>query len=227
MKVYFGTLLCVLGAAACSTNKPAEGAYDSTQVATTDTSDSTLTPASSEGSADHASDQSVSSSQPGSATNGTSSTGAGTGTTGSGAHSGAHSANTGATSTDNTHHNSGTGAGATGAAASTTTGTPAPAAPAAADNTKVNKRDADKAALTPGDQQENATDLKLTQQIRQAVMADGSLSFTAKNVKIITVNGKVTLRGPVNNAQERSAIEAAARKIAGADKVDNQLEVKK
>jgi hyperosmotically inducible periplasmic protein len=97
----------------------------------------------------------------------------------------------------------------------------------APDNTRVNKRDMNSSALTPMDQNNNQTDLKITQQIRQAVMADGSLSFTAKNVKIITQNGKVTLRGPVNSAQERSAIEAAARKVAGAEQVDNQLEVKK
>lgn len=102
-----------------------------------------------------------------------------------------------------------------------------PAKPAAEpDNTKVNKRDTSSAALTPMDQNNNQTDLKITQQIRQAVMADGSLSFTAKNVKIITQNGKVTLRGPVNSAAERTAIEAAARKVAGANQVDNQLEVK-
>lgn len=102
-----------------------------------------------------------------------------------------------------------------------------PAKPAAPDNTKVNKRDTNSAALTPMDQNNNQTDLKITQQIRQAVMGDGSLSFTAKNVKIITQNGKVTLRGPVNSAQERDAIDAAARKVAGASQVDNQLEVKK
>jgi len=95
------------------------------------------------------------------------------------------------------------------------------------DNTKVNKRDAKSTALTPMDQNNNQTDLKITQQIRQALMADGSLSFTAKNVKIITQGGKVTLRGPVNSAEERSAIEAAARRVAGAAQVDNQLEVKK
>ena len=95
------------------------------------------------------------------------------------------------------------------------------------DNTKVNERDTNSAALTPGDQGNNQTDLKITQQIRQAVMADGSLSFTAKNVKIITQNGKVTLRGPVKSDDERSRIEAAARKVAGTAQVDNQLEVKK
>jgi hyperosmotically inducible periplasmic protein len=95
------------------------------------------------------------------------------------------------------------------------------------DNTKVNERDTNTAAPTPGDQGNNQTDLKITQQIRQAVMADGALSFTAKNVKIITQNGKVTLRGPVKSEDERSRIEAAARKVAGAAQVDNQLEVKK
>ena len=103
---------------------------------------------------------------------------------------------------------------------------PMPPSGAPPDNTKVNKRDNDSAALTPMDQGNGQSDLKITQQIRQAVMADGSLSFTAKNVKIITVKGKVTLRGPVNNDGERSAIEAAARKVAGAQ-VDNQIEVKK
>lgn len=103
----------------------------------------------------------------------------------------------------------------------------APTSPGVApDNTKVNKRDANSAALTPVDQGNGEVDLRITQQIRQAVMADNSLSFTAKNVKIITLNGSVTLRGPVNTAAERSAIDAAARKVAGAQ-VDNQIEVKK
>jgi len=97
----------------------------------------------------------------------------------------------------------------------------------AADNTKKNERDRNSAALTPMDQNNNQTDLKITQQIRQAVMADSSLSFTAKNVKIITQSGRVTLRGPVNSEKERGAIEAAARRVAGAVEVDNQIEVKK
>jgi len=98
---------------------------------------------------------------------------------------------------------------------------------AAPDNTKVNERDRNSTALTPMDQSNAKTDLKITQQIRQAVMADGTLSFSAKNVKIITQGGKVTLRGPVKSEQERSNIEAAARKVAGVAEVDNQLEVKK
>jgi hyperosmotically inducible periplasmic protein len=104
---------------------------------------------------------------------------------------------------------------------------PVATTPVAPDNTKQNERDRSSAAATPPDQRENETDLKITQHIRQAVMADGSLSFTAKNVKIITAGGKVTLRGPVQTDAERSAIEAAARKVAGVTQVDNQIEVKK
>ena len=100
-------------------------------------------------------------------------------------------------------------------------------APAPADNTKVNQRDREGSATTPIDQGNNASDLETTQQIRKAVVADDSLSFSAKNVKIITTNGKVTLRGPVKSAEEREKIAAMARKIAGAANVDNQLEVAK
>jgi len=101
-----------------------------------------------------------------------------------------------------------------------------PSPGAAPDNSRVNARDKDEKALTPMDQGGSEADRKITQQIRQAVMKDGSLSFNAKNVKIITVNGKVTLRGPVKTAAERSAIDAAAKSAAGANQVDNQLEVK-
>ncbi|MEI9949352.1 MAG: BON domain-containing protein [Pseudomonadota bacterium] len=96
----------------------------------------------------------------------------------------------------------------------------------APDNSGVNARDKGGQALTPMDQGPSASDRKITQLIRQAVVKDGSLSFTAKNVKIITINGKVTLRGPVNTAAERTAIEAAAKNVAGVAQVDNQLDVK-
>jgi len=97
-----------------------------------------------------------------------------------------------------------------------------------ADNSKVNTRDRSSAALTPMDQGSSEGDRKITQQIRQDLMKDKSLSFTAKNVKIITINGKVTLRGPVKSEAERSAIEAAARRAAGSGaQVDSQLELSK
>lgn len=104
--------------------------------------------------------------------------------------------------------------------------TPSPPAQMAPDNTGRNVRDRGGATLTPGDQSETQVDRTLTQQIRQAVVADKSLSTTAKNVKIITVNGVVTLRGPVNSPQEKETIEATAQHIAGTNSVDNQLEIK-
>lgn len=110
-------------------------------------------------------------------------------------------------------------------AANNVAATPAPA-PAQPDNSAVNKRDKDGSTLTPMNQGTSEGDRKITQQIRQAVMKDSSLSFTAKNVKIITINGKVTLRGPVKTDQERSTIEAAAKNVAGVNQVDNLLEAK-
>jgi len=97
-----------------------------------------------------------------------------------------------------------------------------------ADNSRVNKRDKNDASLTPMDQGGSEADRKMTQQIRQEVMKDKSLSFTAKNVKIITINGRVTLRGPVKSEAERTAVEAAARRVAGGGgSVDSQLELSK
>src|SRR4029450_7125833 len=103
--------------------------------------------------------------------------------------------------------------------------TPSPPAQMAPDNTGRNVRDRGGATLTPGDQAETEADRTLTQRIRQAVVADDALSMTAKNVKIITVNGVVTLRGPVKTMAEKRTIEATAQQIAGADKVDSQLEL--
>lgn len=94
------------------------------------------------------------------------------------------------------------------------------------DNTAVNDRDRNGATLTPMNQGNSDSDRKTTQQIRKAVVADKSLSFTAKNVKIITKDGMVTLRGPVKNDAEKASIDAIARQIAG-DHVDDQLEIKK
>jgi hyperosmotically inducible protein len=107
-------------------------------------------------------------------------------------------------------------------AADKTAAAPAQMAP---DNTGRNVRDRGGDTLTPGNQSENKADRTLTQQIRKALMADKSLSTNAKNIKIITTNGVVTLRGPVNTPQEKATIEAKAQSIAGANNVDDQLEV--
>ena len=94
------------------------------------------------------------------------------------------------------------------------------------DNTAKNERDRSGETQTSGDQSNSSTDLKITQAIRQALMKDSELSTTAKNVKIITNNGQVTLRGPVKNAQEKAKIDQLAKSAASGAKIDDQLEVK-
>jgi osmotically-inducible protein OsmY len=94
-----------------------------------------------------------------------------------------------------------------------------------ADNTKINERDRHD-SLTPMDQSNGSSDVKISAAIRKGIMGDKTLSFAAKNVKIITVGGKVTLRGPVKSDQEKAAIEALAKQTAGVSEVDDQLEVK-
>jgi osmotically-inducible protein OsmY len=94
------------------------------------------------------------------------------------------------------------------------------------DNTTTNERDRSGETQTSGDQSNSSPDLKITQAIRQALMKDGELSTTAKNIKIITANGQVTLRGPVKTAQEKSKIDQLARSAASGAKIENQLDVK-
>jgi osmotically-inducible protein OsmY len=93
------------------------------------------------------------------------------------------------------------------------------------DNSGRNVRDRDNQTKTPGDQSENEADRTITHNIRQAITADDSLSTNAKNVKIITNDGTVTLRGPVKSEQEKTDIEAKAKQVAGVKSVDNQIEV--
>jgi len=94
-----------------------------------------------------------------------------------------------------------------------------------ADDTGRNVRDRTAGAKTPGAQSNDATDLRITREIRQAVVKDDALSTNAHNVKIVTVGRVVTLRGPVDSAEERAKIDAKARGVAGVKQVDNQLEV--
>ena len=102
---------------------------------------------------------------------------------------------------------------------------PAQTAAVEPDNSGRNVRDADATTKTPGDQSESEPDRTITQNVRQAVTTDDSISTNGKNVKIITVDGTVTLRGPVKSEQEKTNIAAKAQQIAGVKKVDNQLEI--
>jgi len=94
-----------------------------------------------------------------------------------------------------------------------------------ADNTQLNKRDRDGRSLTPLDQGNSSSDIDITARIRKDVTAGKGLSTNARNVKIITRDGQVTLRGPVASAEEKRVIGEIADRIAGSGRVDNQLEV--
>jgi hyperosmotically inducible protein len=95
----------------------------------------------------------------------------------------------------------------------------------APDNTKNNQGDASKDAMTADQQKMNPADRNTSKQIRKAIMQDQSLSTYAHNIKIITRDGKVTLKGPVRSEEDRANIEAKAVAVAGADNVTNKLEI--
>jgi len=94
----------------------------------------------------------------------------------------------------------------------------------ASDNTKMNQRDRNPNEPTADQQQNNRSDRDITQQIRKAIEADKNLSTYAHNVKVITQNGKVTLKGPVRSEEEKRAVEAKAREVAEGN-VTNELTV--
>lgn len=94
-----------------------------------------------------------------------------------------------------------------------------------ASNTGINKRDRDDKTLTPMDQMNNPSDLKITQEIRQALIK-GGFSMAAKNIKVITRNGVVTLRGPVETTAEVGKIGVLVKAMPGIKSIDNQLQVK-
>ena len=201
MKKVLVALVCTLGAVACGESRPAESPSTVTAVTTETTTTSTTSAAA----------------RPVTATPSTAPA----------------STNTapvdGLDTTRALHDSSMTGT----APATTGTGVVAPSSnnPGVADgtkdatNTKINDRERH-GALTPMDQG-GGNDRDITAAVRRAVVADKALSFTAKNVKIITVGGKVTLRGPVKSEDEKSSIEAKAKATTGVSDVDNQLEVKK
>jgi hyperosmotically inducible protein len=94
-----------------------------------------------------------------------------------------------------------------------------------ADNTKSNKLDPSNTAATADAQKDNAGDRTITQRIRKSLVTDKALSTYAHNVKIVSVNGTVTLNGVVRSEEEKSAIEAKAVSVAGQGNVVNDLKV--
>jgi hyperosmotically inducible protein len=111
-----------------------------------------------------------------------------------------------------------------GAAAISQGQTPDPAVKP--DNTEMNKRDRNSGEATADQQKMNAADQDLTQRIRQSIMSDKSLSSYAHNIKIISQNGTVTLKGPVKSDDEKKIVLAKAVAVAGsADKVTDEVSV--
>ena len=92
------------------------------------------------------------------------------------------------------------------------------------ENTAKNQRDKDGTTLTASDQGGSEADRQITATIRKAIVDDDRLSLNAHNVKIITVGGVVTLRGPVDTSAEKATVEAKAKAAAGVTRVDSQLE---
>lgn len=100
-------------------------------------------------------------------------------------------------------------------------------APPKPDNTKVNERDRNAGAATADQQKINTKDQELTRNIRRSIMADKSLSTYAHNIKIISQNGSVTLKGPVKSDAEKKTIMAKAVSVAGtSDKVTDEISIK-
>jgi hyperosmotically inducible periplasmic protein len=95
----------------------------------------------------------------------------------------------------------------------------------APDNSKTNQRDRDQTSPTADQQKMNPADRDITKKIRSAIHNDKSLSTYAHNIKIISQDGRVTLKGPVRSDEEKANIEGKAAAIVGEGNVSNQLEV--
>jgi hyperosmotically inducible protein len=93
------------------------------------------------------------------------------------------------------------------------------------DNTKINKRDRNQGRPTADQQKQNRPDEEITRDIRRSITKDKGLSTYARNIKIITQNGNVTLRGPARSEQEKKAIEGKASEVAGASHVKSEIEI--
>jgi hyperosmotically inducible periplasmic protein len=98
------------------------------------------------------------------------------------------------------------------------------AAPPAADNSKANQQDQN-TAMTAAQQKENSSDREITRQIRRAIIKDKSLSTYAHNVKVITRDGTVTLKGVVRSDEEKQTVETKAKEVVGDGKVTDELQV--
>lgn len=94
-----------------------------------------------------------------------------------------------------------------------------------ADNSKVNQTDQNASEPTADQQKDNRSDLEITKEIRKSLVGDKSLSTYAHNVKVITQNGKVTLKGPVRSEEEKATVLSKAAQVAGQDNVNDGISI--
>jgi osmotically-inducible protein OsmY len=94
-----------------------------------------------------------------------------------------------------------------------------------ADNTRTNRRDRNDQNTLPMKQSNASSDVDLVGNVRQAIVGDDSLSVKAHNVKVIANGGVVTLRGPVDSAQEKARVQQLASGVRGVNRVDNRLDI--
>ncbi len=94
----------------------------------------------------------------------------------------------------------------------------------APDNTAQNRKPNNKDVMVPTDQSNSDGDIQITKNIRAEIVAS-DLSFNAKNIKIITKDEKVVLKGVVESAAEHESILKIARNHANSAKISDDLEV--
>ena len=97
---------------------------------------------------------------------------------------------------------------------------------ALANSAQESVRDHDSNRMTPGDQGTSPQDVEMTRNIRKEILAQKGMSMSGQNVKIVTFNLLVTLRGPVATTEEKKLIYDIACRLAGSDKVTDEMEVK-
>jgi osmotically-inducible protein OsmY len=103
--------------------------------------------------------------------------------------------------------------------ASDSVGTTAP------DNSRANKLEASDRTTTADAQKNDKSDLQITRQIRKGVIADKSLSTYAHNVKIVSLNGTVTLNGVVRTEEDKDSVARIAAQVVGEDHIVNKIKI--
>lgn len=93
------------------------------------------------------------------------------------------------------------------------------------DNTRTNQRDRVNGQVTADQQGNSKADVDRTAAIRRSISKQKGLSTSARNAKVITLDGQVTLRGPVRDQAEKDLLGKLAAEVAGAHNVRNELEV--